>query len=254
MANPVLERILATQAVSDGDQAFDLRHPEFPDRFSHVGRSTGELLKRAVAEIRPQVSLEVGLAYGVSTLYICEAIAALAAPGIHIVLDPFQNGKWRGIGLRNLEQAGYRHLVEFHEERSETVLPRFVAEERRVDLAFIDGLHRYDQAFVEFYFVNRLLRPGGVVLFDDAARRSVKRVIRHALTYPCYELYASTESAPPGSLLGKLRARAGRLASVRRIVRPDVLTRDWELGVLGRCVGLRKIAEDQRTHHWDAEF
>jgi hypothetical protein len=129
-----------------------------------------------------------------------------------------------------------------------------VAEGRRVDLAFIDGLHRHDQVFMEFYFVNRLLRPGGVVLFDDAERPSVKRVIRHALAYPCYERYGSTEPAPRGrSALGRLRVRAGQLPNVRRIVRPDVLTRDWDLGLLGRCVGLRKIAEDERAPHWDAD-
>jgi predicted O-methyltransferase YrrM len=255
MRNPVLERILETQAVNDGGQAISLRHPEFPEKFSHVGRSTGELLQRAVAEVQPRVSLEVGLAYGVSTLFICEALAALPRPGVHIVLDPFQNGKWKGIGLRNIEEAGFRDLVEFHEERSEIFLPRLVAEERRIDFAFIDGLHRFDQAFVEFYYVNRLLRPGGVVLFDDAARPSVKRVVRHALSYPCYEIYGSTDAvrATP-SALGRLRAGAGRLSSVRKIVRPDVLVRDWDLGVLGRCVGLRKVSEDDRAHHWDSEL
>jgi predicted O-methyltransferase YrrM len=255
MANSVLTEILDTLTVNDGTEVISLRHPEFPDRFSHVGRSTGELLQRVIADLQPKVSLEIGLAYGVSTLFICEAIAALPDPGVHIILDPFQNGKWRGVGLKNLERAGFGRLVEFHEERSELALARFVAEGRRVDFAFIDGLHRYDQAFVEFYFVNRLLRPGGVVLFDDAIRPSVKRVIRHALTYPCYDFYASTEpvSAKP-SVLGRLRIQAGRLPSVRRIVRPDVLTRDWDLGLLGRCVGLRKVAEDERAHHWDADF
>jgi predicted O-methyltransferase YrrM len=255
MMNPVLQRILETQVVNDGSEAISLRHPEFPEKFSHVGRSTGELLQRAVADVQPRVSLEIGLAYGVSTLFICEALAALPRPGVHIVLDPFQNGKWRGIGMRNVEEAGFRDLVEFHEERSEIFLPRMVAEDRRVDFAFIDGLHRFDQAFVEFYYVNRLLRPGGIVLFDDAARPSVKRVLRHALAYPCYEIYATTEGAPAApSALGRLRAGAGRLSSVRRVVRPDVLVRDWDLGVLGRCVGLRKVSEDERPHHWDADF
>jgi predicted O-methyltransferase YrrM len=69
--NPVLERMLATQSVETGDVSVSLRHPEFPDRFSHIGRSTGELLQRAVAEVQPTVSLEIGLAYGVSTLFIC---------------------------------------------------------------------------------------------------------------------------------------------------------------------------------------
>lgn len=255
MARPVLQRILATHTVSDGEQEISLRHPEFPDRLSHVTRSTGELLQRAVAEVRPRVSLEIGLAYGVSTLYICEALAALPQRPVHIVLDPFQHGKWRGIGLKNVQEAGFGDLIEFHAQRSEILLPRLVAEDRRIEFAFVDGLHRFDQALVEFYYINRLLRPGGVVLFDDAVRPSVKRVLCHALTYPSYELYASTGEAPARpTALGALRARAARLRRVRRIVRVDVLTRDGELGLTGRCVGLRKVSEDERPHHWDAEF
>ncbi len=252
--NPVLERILETNTVSDHGAAVSLRHPEFPDRFSHIGRSTGELLQRAIADVQPKVSLEIGLAYGVSTLFICEALQALPHRSVHVVLDPFQHGKWRGLGLNNVVEAGFRDLVEFHEERSEIFLPRMVAEGRRVDLAFIDGLHRFDQAFVEFYYINRLLRPGGVVLFDDAARASVKRVVRHALTYPCYEPYAATGVPGPWSNLGRLRAWAGHFSMVQKVVRPDVLTRDWELGIMGRCVALRKVAEDEREHHWHKEF
>ena len=137
--NPVLERILTTGTVGDADHRASLRHPEFPERFSHVTRSTGELLQRAVRELKPAVSLEVGLAYGVSTMFICEAIQSLPKPGVHIVLDPFQNGKWKGLGLENLREAGFASLVEFHEEASELFLPKLVAAERRIDLAFIYG-------------------------------------------------------------------------------------------------------------------
>lgn len=253
--NPVLARILETGTVGDGGEGTSLRHPEFPERFSHVSRSTGELLQRAVQEVRPSVSLEIGLAFGVSTLFICEAIQGLPQPGVHIVLDPYQNGKWRGLGLKNLRDAGFESLVEFHEEASEFFLPKLVAAGRRIDFAFIDGLHRFDQAFVEFYYVNRLLRPGGLVLFDDAARRSVNRVVRHALTYPAYEVWGTTEPSPgTRSLLGSVRVRAAGIPPLRRVVRPDVLRRDWDLGILGRCVGLRKLAEDQRATHWDQDF
>lgn len=253
--NPVLARILETGTVGEGAERTSLRHPEFPEKFSHISRSTGELLQRAVREIRPAVSVEVGLAFGVSTLFICDAIQSLPQPGVHIVLDPYQNGKWRGVGLKNLHDAGFDSIVEFHEEPSELFLPKMVASNRRVDFAFIDGLHRFDQAFVEFYYINRLLRPGGLVLFDDAVRRSVNRVIRHALTYPSYEVWGSTEPSPgTRSLLGSARLKAAAVPSLRRVLRPDVLQRDWDLGILGRCVGLRKIAEDERAVHWDADF
>lgn len=253
--NTVLARILETGTVGEGSDRTSLRHPEFPEKLSHVSRATGELLQRAIREVRPEVSLEIGLAFGVSTLFICEALQELAAPGVHIVLDPYQHGKWRGLGLKNLQEAGFASLVSFHEEPAELYLPKLLAEGRRIDFAFIDGLHRFEQAFVEFYYINRLLRVGGLVLFDDAVRRSVNRVIRHALTYPAYEVWGSTQTAPRArSVRGTLRRALTGFAPVRRLVRPDVLRRDWDLGIAGRCVGLRKVAEDQRATHWDADF
>ena len=56
------------------------------------------------------------------------------------------------------------------------------------------------------------------------------------------------------SLQGALRRRAGRTPAIRRLLRPDVLARDWDLGIYGRCVALRKVAEDERATHWDADF
>ncbi len=254
--NAILERILSTSTVSDGVESISLRHPEFPDRVSHIDRSTGELLQRAIRDVTPTVSLEIGLAYGVSTLFICDAIQQLPQPGTHIVLDPFQNGKWRGIGLRNLREAGLESLVEFHDTPSELFLPQLVAAGRQVDFAFIDGLHRFDQAFVEFFYVNRLLRPGGIVLFDDAERRSVNRVLRAALTYPAYEVYGTSEPDPDPhpTLPGRLRRTLSDIPAAQQVLRRDLLQRDWDLGIVGRCVALRKIAADERPAHWDEDF
>ena len=53
--NPLLQQMLATQSVVTDAGTISLRHPEFPDRFSHVGRSTGELLQRAVADVQPKL-------------------------------------------------------------------------------------------------------------------------------------------------------------------------------------------------------
>jgi predicted O-methyltransferase YrrM len=254
--NAVLDRLLSTKqiALADG-QTLSLHHPEFPEALSHIDLATGQLLQRLVRQVRPQRSLEVGLAYGVSTLFICEALSTLESAPRHIVIDPFQHGKWRGLGLQHVSEAGFAHLVDFRESPSEIVLPQLLAAGTSVDFAFIDGLHRFDQVMTEFYYVNRLLRPGGVVIFDDADRRSVSRVIRHALTYPCYELCATSAGPPPPvAWRGRLRRRIGSLTLAQRIVRRDVLVRDWDLGLGARCVALEKTAADERHTYFDAEF
>jgi predicted O-methyltransferase YrrM len=254
--NPVLQRLLETGAIIvDPDTSVSLRHPEFPDALSHIDAESGLLLQRVIREVRPERTLEIGFAYGISTLFICEALASLSNEAKHTVIDPFQKGKWRGLGLRNVADAGFANLLDFREEPSEVALPRLLFEQQRFEFAFIDGLHRFDQVMLEFYYVNRLLRPGGVVVFDDANRRSVNRAIRHALTYPCYQLFAaSTAGTRRPTWAGRVRRRLSSVRAAQGVLRRDLLIRDWDLGITGRAVALRKTQEDTRHTYFDAEF
>jgi predicted O-methyltransferase YrrM len=256
--NAVLSHIVASQQVSDGTTSFPLRHPDFPDSPVAVDPAEGALLQRIVADIKPVRSLEIGCAYGVSSLYICEALAsarASAQQACHIVIDPFQSTQWRGIGIKNIRDAGFAPLVDFREERSEVALPRLLEENVTLDFAFVDGWHTFDQVMVEFYFLNRLLRVGGVIAFDDANRRSINRVVRHALTYPAYRVYATeAEEAARPTVLGQSRRALTRVPAISGILRPDFLRKDWDLGILGTCVAIQKVADDKRSSGWDRAF
>jgi predicted O-methyltransferase YrrM len=226
--NSVLERILETQQVSDGIRNLPLSHPDFPNLPVAVTEAEGALIQRVIADIKPTTSLEIGCAYGVSTLYICETLASLLdAPRRHIVLDPFQSTQWRGIGVRNVRDAGFVELLDFKEQRSELALPELLRDGVTIQLALVDGWHTFDQVMVEFYYLNRMLEVGGVILFDDADRRSVNRVIRHALTYPAHAsmpapsrvadtpLDARAAPAGAGVRLGCRHHRAGGRAASR---------------------------------------
>jgi predicted O-methyltransferase YrrM len=253
--NAVLERILNSETVTDGDQTFPLRHVDFPQLPVHMDLREGAFLAEIIAQVRPAVSLEIGMAYGVSTLYICEALARLGTPVQHIVADPFQRTQWRGIGLRNVAEAGYSSLIDFREERSEYLLPRLAAAGTRLDFALVDGWHTFDQVMVEFVYLDRMLRPGGVIAFDDADRRGVSRVIRYALNIPGYEvLPRAAASASSGTMAGKARRLLNRFPGAEAIFRADFLARDWELGILDSCVALRKTADYNRSSGWYREF
>ena len=47
---------------------------------SHVSIDVGGFIQEVVARIEPTTSLEVGMAYGVSTLFILDALAKLNKP------------------------------------------------------------------------------------------------------------------------------------------------------------------------------
>ena len=64
-----------------------------------------------------------------------------------------------------------------------------------ISLAYIDGDHTYEQSWRDFENVDRLLLPGGFIIFDDSADGSdwgSNRTAREAAARPDYELVDKT--------------------------------------------------------------
>ena len=131
--------------------------------YSAISGEEGNFLQEMIRSARPQVSVEVGCAYGISSLYICEALREVNAAK-HIIMDPYQHTEWEGIGLANLRRAGYLYIVDFHEVASHQCLSRLTEERVTVDFAFIDGNHVFEYVLVDFFLIDKLLRPGGAII------------------------------------------------------------------------------------------
>src|SRR5258708_1736921 len=156
---------------------------------SHIDESCGTLVQKVIRDIRPQVAIEVGLAFGISTLYILEALKETGGQKL-IGMDPAQRDQyWRGGGLHAVSRAGYESLYEFHENTSQQVLPALVAQGQRIGFAFIDGWHTFDHTLIDFFYIDQMLEPGGVVIFDDVGGPAIKRACDFILTNRSYELY-----------------------------------------------------------------
>ena len=130
-------------------------------------------------------TLEVGLGWGVSTLFICDGLLATTGANTrHVAIDAFQldglpsqRTRYEGAGLAALEEAGVRELVELHLEESQLVLPRLLAEGRRFDLAFVDGNHRFEAVFLDLVYCARLLEERRVVFLDDVQLPGPRRAL-----------------------------------------------------------------------------
>ena len=227
--NPVLAQILATRTVTRRDgSAVPLD--------SAISADEGAALDRMIRRYKPRTTLEVGLAHGVSSLFICEALSAVGGER-HIVIDPGQHA-WDGLGLLNLERAGYAPLVEYHDTLSHTALPALHAAGRRVDFAFIDGWHTFDYALVDFFYVDLMLNVGGVVVLDDAwSYPALRKLARYIATHRRYSLVDSA-GAVPASLTRRLLDGASAVlraplwrGAVAHITRPDVIEPDAALGL-----------------------
>jgi predicted O-methyltransferase YrrM len=142
-----------------------------------IGPREGAALRDWVQREGARRTLETGLGYAVSRLFICEGLRANGVDGRHVAIDPRLPGSHVDAGLDALEQAGVRELVEFYAEGSEVVLPRLLAEGRRFDLASIDGNHRFEGVFLDLVYSGRLLKEGGIVFVDDLQLRAIQRAV-----------------------------------------------------------------------------
>lgn len=174
----VIERLVddgTAVARSDGTV-----HTLFPVAIS---APEGEALRDWVIREGAARTIEVGLGYGISALFTCEGLLVNGAGDArHVAIDPHQPTRFARCGLQFLEEAGVAKLVEHHAEESQLVLPRFMGEGRRFDLAVVDGNHRFDGVFLDLVYLGRLVRPGGIVFLDDYQLPSVAKAASFFVT------------------------------------------------------------------------
>jgi predicted O-methyltransferase YrrM len=143
----------------------------------------GEELRGWVAREGATRTIEVGLGYGVSALFICEGLLMNGDEDArHVTIDPHQATRFGDCGLRAIADAGLGCLVEHHAAPSELVLPALLGDGRTFDLAFVDGNHRFDGVFVDLVLLGRLVRPGAIVALDDYQLPAVRRAASFFLT------------------------------------------------------------------------
>jgi predicted O-methyltransferase YrrM len=223
---------------------------------SHIPRDECELLYRMVLEIKATRAIEVGLAYGISSLCICDALRHVASNGSgaqprYVGMDPSQSTGWKGVGLNHLNAAGFDDMVEFHERSSQAVLPQLAAEGRRFDFAFIDGWHTFDHALIDFFYIDQMLEIGGIIVFDDVGYAAINGVLRFVLSNRSYELVdALTQYQLPARLKAKLFVKRilRRLARTNRDAAPSD-QKTFDRLMAKHCAAVRKNGNDDRR--WD---
>jgi len=181
----LLERIYATGTVEDAaGEAVEA----FPEA---LPRAHAEALAGLVSDGGLRSTLETGMGYGISTVAI-----ACAGPEVrHVAIDPGQRDAFRGIGLLNASRAGVDDRVTLIEERSDVALPRLVEEGLALDLALIDGMHLFDYTLVDFFYADRMLRVGGVVVFHDTWMPAVRQAATYVLENRAYERLAAGDDS-----------------------------------------------------------
>ena len=154
------------------------------DRLAAVAPDLAEMIHRYDC----RRCLETGVAYGVSTLAICQAVAANG--GHHFGVDPCQITEHGRSAMCLLDEFGLADCFTLLEGPSHAELPKLLEDHQdSFDLIFVDGWHTFDCKLLDYVYADKLLRVGGWLVFHDLLLPSVKRTLRFIRTQGKYEIH-----------------------------------------------------------------
>jgi len=132
--------------------------------------SQGMALYDLCHTLRAERTLEIGLAYGFSAMYLLAANMLSS----HTVIEPFAD-YWHGIGQQHIADVNCESRVSVLTDISVLSLPALFKAGSKYDLIYVDGNHRFDDVLIDFSYAARLCEQNGCVVLDDMWMPSVQR-------------------------------------------------------------------------------
>ena len=206
-------------------------------------------------------TIEIGCAFGLSSLFICEGTSEREGAQ-HTIIDPYQTTAWKSVGVQNLKDAGVIHF-RLIEKPSEIALPQLLENKEEFDFGLIDGWHTFDHTLLDFFYLEKLIKPGGIIGIDDVHLPGINKVVRYLLNYPNLEII----KAVPAYTSNKRRFRDDFLNGVfgllkfilpkkyyHKVLSEKVIHSDKSLELYASMVFFRKIGIDKREWNWFKPF
>lgn len=135
----------------------------------HTPPDLGRKLYDFVRAFRPARILELGFAHGVSTCYLAGGLAANGKGSLLTYDLDVARERSPNIDelLRRTGLARYVERVYSPSSYTWRLLELVEKADSAFDFCFIDGAHTWETDGLAFFLVDRLLSPGGWILFDD---------------------------------------------------------------------------------------
>ncbi len=234
--NTVIEQIYKTGYIEDSQGN---RIKMFP---TSIPYDEGVMLYNLIRSTRSTKTLEIGMAYGLSTLFMCQAHAD-NGNGQHIAIDPWEKTLWKSIGLAYIQRAGLSNILHLYEATSYEALPQLLIEKECFGVIFIDGTHLFDHTLLEFFYADKLLPSGGYIVFDDVTLPAIRKVLTFILRNRNYQL-TSDLGEHPLPLWKRWLKLARNVTQVPLDIMPAVRT----FSMRRYCV-IQKLKDDDRKYY-----
>ncbi len=147
----------------------------------------GSTIHRIVNSAGIKRTLEIGFAYGFSSIWILDALLNKENAN-HTAIDPFEKLHWDGVGIKQVEKMNNAKIFKWISDYSIHSLSTLISKKERFDFIFIDGNHRFDDVIVDFYLCDQLVEPNGIIAIDDMWMPSIRKATQFILSNRSYEI------------------------------------------------------------------
>ncbi len=245
-----LKKIFETNTIeiNESDESIPLH--------SNTSAAQGVFLQKIFDAVKPSQSIEVGFAYGVSTLFILEKHRQYnSKDAAHIVIEPFD--AWGTAAEYNIEKEGLTRFMHLQRDFSDKVLAKLFLQNHRVQFAYIDTTKLFDVIMHDFYFIDKMLDTGGVIILDDCGGGwpGVQRAARFFSKLPHYhimDVHNKIVVSGKRRFIKKILSLLIALIPFKKRIFPATdFSTDEKLGLDYSCIAFKKIAEDKREWNWD---
>jgi predicted O-methyltransferase YrrM len=124
----------------------------------------GRILNTVIRIMRSQNCLELGTAYGMSALFIMEALKSIGGEG---KLNTIEGGTSQYNLSSKLLNEKYGNHIDCHLGMTQDLIPKLVESVKGIDFVFHDAGHKKENYIRDFNTLLPALKPGCVFLIDD---------------------------------------------------------------------------------------
>jgi predicted O-methyltransferase YrrM len=248
---PSLQKIFDTNkiVINDAGETIPLH--------SNTSLKQGLFLQEMFDIAKPNQSIEVGFAYGISSLFILEKHKQLKSKtNAHIVIEP--DSYWGNAAEYNIEKEGLSEYIQIKRDFSDKVLAGLFLDNTRIQFAYIDTTKQFDVIMQDFYLIDKIMDVGGIVVLDDCGGYwpGVQRVARFVNTLPNYEKVAAHDKIKMSfkkALAQNLISFVMSLIPFKKRVYDGIdFSTNKKLGLDYNCIAFKKIGDDKRSWNWDS--
>ena len=166
-SNPVLLELIRSQTFEHKGRSYSIGYSTPASICKRYGE---EIIRRGFKS-----GLEIGTLFGFSTLHLAEALHHNRGK-LDTIDIRYNEREWADgtnivdvheVAERLINESGFSDTVRFIPGNSNAELIKLIDAGESYDFALIDGGHVYSVAMLDFIFVDKLLRPGGLIALDD---------------------------------------------------------------------------------------